>query len=256
MKNYHLFFIFITGLFWVSCETNDPLKEMGTLGKQAANIYFVPLQPVAEAGTDIEYEVEYWTVGDEIKSQSLWDKIYLTEEYDIEIKNANYTYKNTIDSVYRDRTLYKEYDFDFTDWNPEKSAYDFKSTYHVDANFAKKTFKQNNTTKDKFLELISSQALQSIFNSLIKNKSILRTLVIDNSNAVDEATFNSWYDNNGKITEQGKVAAKNTLLSLDADDLLGDRYKKTEAYKIYLRFKVINGFDEENESSSRGFKVK
>ena len=238
------------------CETNDPLKDLGVLGKQNANIYFVPIQPIADANADMEYEIEYWTVGNEIKSQSLWDKIYITEEYDIEIKNASYTYKNTFDSLYRDKALYKEYDFDFTDWNPDKNAYDFKSKYFVDAKYAKKTLKQNNTSKSDFFNSISENALNSIFQSLINSKSLLRKILVENNNIVEEAIFETWYDDNGKISDNGIIAAKNALIAIGPDNLIGDKYKKTESFKIYLSFKITNGFDEENESSSRSFKVK
>jgi hypothetical protein len=256
MKKYNFLILIIISIFLTSCETNDPLRDLGTLGKQVANIYFVPIQPIADANADLEYEIEYWTVGNEIKNQSLWDKIYLTEEYDIEINNAAYIYKNTIDSLYRDKTLYKEYDFDFTDWNPAKNAYDFKSKYFVDAKYAKKTLKQNNTSKTDFFASISQNALNDIFTALIKNKSVLKKIIVENNNAVDETTFDSWYDINGKMTDDGINAAKNALLSIGPDNLIGDKYQKIESYKIYLSFKITNGFDEENESSPRGFKVK
>ena len=256
MKRLLYLAVFSLTIIAMSCETNDPLKDLGVLGKQNANIYFVPIQPIADADAEIEYEVEYWTVGDEIKSQSLWDKIYISGEYEIEFKDASYTYKNSFDSLYRDKTMYKEYDFDFTDWNPAKNAYDFKSTYFVDGKYAKKSFKENNISKSDFFALISENELNGIFNSLINNKSLLKKIIVENNNAVDETTFSSWFDEYGKITDQGVVAAKNALLSIGPDNLIGDKYKKTESFKIYLSFKITNGFDEENESSSRSFKVK
>ncbi len=256
MKISKYYLILLIGIALLGCETNDPLKDLGVLGKQNANIYFVPIQPIADANADIEYEIEYWTVGDVIKSQSLWDKIYISGEYEIEIKNASYTYKNSFDSLYRDKTMYKEYDFDFTDWNPDKNAYDFKSKYFVDAQYAKKTFTQSNTSKSDFFALISDNALNGIFQSFINNKSLLKKIVVENNNVVDEATFGSWFDEYGKITSEGIIAAKNALLSISPENLIGDKYKKAESFKIYLSFKITNGFDEENESSSRSFKVK
>ncbi|HHH55416.1 MAG TPA: hypothetical protein ENK91_17290, partial [Bacteroidetes bacterium] len=199
ISNYYL--ILFIGFVLMGCETNDPLKDMGVLGKQNANIYFVPMQPIADANAEIEYEVEYWTVGDVIKSQSLWDKIYISGEYEIEIKDASYTYKNTFDSLYKDKTLYKEYDFDFTDWNPAKNAYDFKSKYFVDGKYAKKTFKENNISKSDFFALISENELNGIFQSLINNKSLLKKIIVENNNVVDEATFDSWFDEYGKVTD-------------------------------------------------------
>ncbi len=254
ISKYYLLLIFLIALS--GCETNDPLKDMGTLGKQNANIYFVPIQPIADAGADIEYEVEYWTVGNEIKSQSLWDKIYISGEYEIEFKDASYTYKNSFDSLFRDKAMYKEYDFDFTDWNPDKNAYDFKSKYFVDGKYAKKTFTQNNTSKSDFFDLISENALNGIFKTLINNKTLLKKIVVDIHNVVDEATYASWFDDTGKMTEAGIAAAKNALLAISPDNLIGNKYKKAESFKIYLSFKITNGFDEENESSYRSFKVK
>lgn len=242
------------GLVLNSCETNDPLKDLSTLGKQNANIYFLPIDPIADAGSEIVCEIEYWTVGNEIKNQSLWHKIYLTEEYEIKINNASYTYKNSFDTLQIDREIYKEYDFDFTDWNPELNAYRFKTKYLVNPEYKKKTYKKSNTSKSEFAALISDKAKENIFNSIINNKSVLKSVLVD-SNNIPLETFNSWFDTKG-LTAEGKNNALTSLSNVNINNLIGDNYKKIESYKIYLSFKITNGFDEENESSSRSFKVK
>ncbi len=129
MKKLSYILLFFIGISFIGCENNDPLKDLSNLGQQVPNIYFIPIDPIADASSDLQCEIEYWTVGNEIKSQSLWDKIYLTEEYEISIKDVPYTYKNSFDTLQRDKEMYKEYDFDFTDWTPDKNAYVFKTKY-------------------------------------------------------------------------------------------------------------------------------
>ncbi len=255
MKKINILLVIVFGFIFLSCETNDPLKELSTLGKQAPNVYFLPIDPSANANSEIECQIEYWTVGNEVKSQSLWNKIYLSEEFEIKLKDVDYTYKNSFDTLYRDKELYKEYDFDFTDWTPDKNAYVFKTKYFVDGKFAKKTYKQNDTDKESFTELFSEKTLELFYNSLIGNKSVLKSILVDNTSSVNIETFDSWYDTNG-ITNDGLSSAYQTLSKIKLTDLIGDKYKKIESYKIYLNFKIINGFDEENESSYRSFKVK
>lgn len=258
MKQTNLSFLFFVSLsfFVLSCEINDPIKDQSNLGQQAANIYFTPIQPIADANSEIDCEIEYWTVGNKITSQSLWDKIYLTEEYEISIKDIQYTFKNSFDTLFREKQKYKEYDFDFTDWTPDKNAYVFKTKYLVDGVYTKKTYKQNDTEKNTFASLISDNALESIYFSLINNKSLLKSILVDNSSLVTLDTFYSWYDDKGKLTPEGNNTAKTKLKSINIKDLIGDKYKKIESYLILLSFKVTNGNNEENESRSRSFKVK
>jgi hypothetical protein len=255
MKKLSYILVIFIGIVIIGCESNDPLRDLSVLGKQVANIYFIPIEPIADANSEVDCEIEYWTVGNEIKSQSLWDKIYLTEEFDFELKDINYTYKNTFDTLQSDYEMYKEYDFDFTDWSPDKNAYVFKTKYLVDGGYAKKTYKQSDTDKETFAGLFSVEVLEKFHSSLINNKSILKNILVDNNAKVSIDIFNSWYNANG-MTDEGLLAAKNYLLEINIADLIGDKYKKIESYKIYLRFKITNGFDEENESSSRSFKVK
>lgn len=256
MKKVNYLLMIILSISIIGCETNDPLNDITTLGQQAPNIYFIPIDPIADPNADVLCEIEYWTVGNEIKSQSLWDRIYLTEEYDISIKDVQYTYKNTLDTLLRDKEMYKEYDFDFTDWTPDKNAYLFRTNYFVDGSYAKKSFSQSDTDKETFASLLSDQALDNIHASLLNNKSLLKSILVDNNTIIDIDTFNQWYDVKGSLTPSGYEEAKNTLSNLNPINLIGDKYKKTETYKIYLNFRITNGNDEENESSSRSFKVK
>lgn len=256
MKKINYLLLIIFSISIIGCESNDPLKDISTLGLQAPNIYFVPIEPLADPDSEIPIEIEYWTVGNEIASQSLWDRIYLTEEFDISIKDVQYTYKNTLDTLLRDKEIYKQYDFDFTDWTPDKKAYVFKTNYFVDGNYAKKTFTQTDTDKDTFASLISDKALDKIHASLLNNKTLLKSILVDNNLIVNLDEFNNWYDAKGSLTTTGFQDAKNALSSINTVDLIGDKYKKTETYKIYLNFRITNGNGEENESSSRSFKVK
>ena len=255
MKRINILFSIVLAVLLSSCETNDPLKDLSTPGKQAPNVYFLPIDPIADANSEIPCEIEYWTAGDEIKSQSLWDKIYLTEDFEIKLKDVDYTYKNSFDTLFRDKQMYKEYDFDFTDWTPDKNAYVFKTKYLVDGAFAKKTYKQNNTGKEAFVKLFSNQTIKLFYTTLIINKTVLKNIVVDNFAVVTLEKFNSWYDKNG-LTNDGLDTAFGELSKIGLNNLIGDKYKKIETYKVYLSFKITNGFDEENESSSRSFKVK
>ncbi len=255
MKKINILILSAFAFLLTSCETNDPLRDLSTLGKQAPNVYFLPIDPVADANSEIQCEIEYWTVGDDIRNQSLWDKVYLTEDFEIELKNVDYTFKNSFDTLYRDKEMYKEYEFDFTDWTPDKNAYIFKAKYLVGGAFAKKTYKQNNTSIESFVQLFSDKTVKLFYYSLITNKSVLKEIVVDNNATVNDETFNSWYDTNG-MTSEGYNAAFAALSQIGLKNLIGNKYKKTETYKIYLSFKITNGFDEENESSSRSFKVK
>jgi len=255
MKLFKYLLILSLGILLVGCETNDPLKDQSSLGNQNANVYFNPIDPIADSGSNIECEIEYWSVGDQVKSISLWDIIYLTEDYEISIKDASYTYKNSFDTLQRDQKIYKEYDFDFTDWNPEKNAYNFKTNYLVKLDYKKKTFKNNNTDKTNFVNLISDKAKGNLLTSIVNNKAVLKSVLVDNIKSISLETFNSWYSTSG-LTADGLNAVTAAFNAINLEDIIGDKYKKTEAYKIYLSFKVTNGFDEENESSFRSFKVK
>ena len=256
MKKVNFLLLIIFGISIIGCESNDPIIDLSTLGQQAPNIYFVPIDPIADPDSDVLCEIEYWSVGNEFTSQSLWDIIYLTEEFDISIKDVQYTYKNTLDTLLRDEEIYEEYDFDFTDWTPDRKAYVFTTNYFVDGNYAKKTFTQTDTDKETFASLISDEALDKIHASLLNNKSLLKSILVDNNSIVNLDDFNNWYDVKGSLTTTGQQDAKNALSSMNTVDLIGDKYKKLETYKIYLNFRITNGNGEENESSYRSFKVK
>jgi len=103
--------------------------------------------------------------------------------------------------------------------------------------------------------LFSNQTTKLFYTTLIINKNVLKSILVDNFANVTLEKFNSWYNKNG-LTNDGFNTAFSELSKIGLNNLIGDKYKKTETYKIYLSFKITNGFDEENESSSRSFRVK
>lgn len=69
MKTYiKVFTLMILGVLAISCDTNDPLSELGEKGEKAPSIRLGGIESLYNAGDTITYSAYYWSTSDNFES--------------------------------------------------------------------------------------------------------------------------------------------------------------------------------------------
>lgn len=250
--------LFLAGAF-LSCEVNDPLKELSDPQGFTAAVYFSPISPVTAAGAEIPCNIQYWTLGDEFGEMQLLQRTTTLEVYTIQLADVSYQYSSEIseDASDLEKEVVEAFDHDFTNWVPHKNAYVLNFDYYVEPDLAKRTYTDNITTKEEFETLMSPAALANFYTRLTAGltKDQLETLLVDTHGVVTKSQLDAYYDAEGLLTENGQSEVEETLQSVGAGNLIGDDYQLIQSNSIILNFRIVNGFGEEAESVSRYINV-
>lgn len=257
MRNYKLYLIII--FCWIAftgCEKNDPIEELSETGNFAANVYFVPISPIAFVGTAVETEVEYWSQGDDFLSIDFLHSIFLVDNLKLDLKDVSYSYKfeDTRDKV--EKEVYKSLQHKFTNFVPEKNAYVIRPKYEIPQEFKKITFKKNNTSLTALNASIPDEAREDFFDVIASglSKSQLQVLLVDVHEVITQATFDSYYQENS-LTENGKANVVSGLETIGIPALIKDNFVYEVSHRIALSFRIVNILEEESESAVRAFNV-
>ncbi|MGK7391369.1 MAG: hypothetical protein ACNS60_13520 [Candidatus Cyclobacteriaceae bacterium M2_1C_046] len=257
MRNFKFYLIVI--FCWIAftgCEKNDPIEELSETGNFAANIYFVPLSPIAFVGTDIETEVEYWSKGDDFLSIDFLHSIFLLDQLKLELKDVNYSYQyeDTRDKV--EEEVYRSLQHNFTNFVPAKNAYVIRPTYEIPQEYKKITYKKNNSSLTVLNSSIPDEAKEDFFEVISTglSKSQLQLLLVEVHQIVTQATFDSYYQENN-LTESGKASIESHLMSIGIPALVKDNFSYEVSHRIALSFRIVNIFEEVSESTTRAFNV-
>lgn len=241
-----------------SCAKNDFLNDLGEVGDFTANIYFNPLSPLADAGQEIECEIEYWTVGDEFLEEQLLEEISTIEEVNIDFADADYSFKYEIDSVTTQKQVYESFSFDFTNWNPDRNAYLVTPEYKIDAEYAKFSVNQNSQDAEDFVNNLSEEIVAALYDVLIDvlEEDGCRSLLVEKYQLLNETEFEASVVLDNQFSEEEQSFCKQQIETLDLHLLLGSKYKYTRSTGIALSYKITNGFGAEAESYQRYFTIK
>lgn len=256
--------IFSTALFLCSCEKNDIIADVSDPQGFTSNVFFSPLTPVAFADTEVECEIEYWSLGDEFQELSLLQRVIALEEYEVQLTDVDYVYIAEIssdDALGEDedpvRDEVRTFQHDFTNWVPDKTAYVLKFDYYVEPSLAKAILTEDNTAISDLTQEMSELAVADFYDDLSRNldKSELQIILVDVHAVATQNELNGYYDAADNLTSDGRSSVISKLQQIGLNTLIGAEYELEKSNLVVLNFQIINGYDEESISTSRSFNV-
>ncbi len=241
---------------FLACEENDTLKELGTRGNYAANIYFVPIEPIAFAGASFNTEVEYWSVGDEFETITMLQNVGVSDRLEFRLADISYTYRYNANRDVREDEVIRTQQHRFTDYVPQKNAYVIRPTYEVPGDFRKVTFNRNSASKNGMIAALPEEIPADFYRELATNLSQqqLREILVSVHQVTDETTFQSYYTE-GNLTNDSLPLVVQKLNEIGIASLISDNFSYEQIYRVSLFFRIVNGLGEEATSGFRSFNV-
>lgn len=232
--------------------------DLGELGEQTANIYFVPISPLADANSNLECEIEYWTLGDGTVNEQLLELVREIKSYEIDFQHIKYTFEFDTDEVIVEEREYASYSFDFTNWNPDRNAYVVRPKYEVPAEYARISTSQSNTSKEEFIESFSDSLVNELYEKHLDlfSETIAQEVLVEGYEVDTPENFAFAVNFNGTVEEEERTYFENLLRDVEVNDLLGSKYKYTNTKRIGITYTVTNQLNEYAESVTRYFNVR
>lgn len=248
----------LAGTFF-SCEKNNPLADLSDLQGQVPNVYMASLAPIAFPGTEIEFEIQYWSADDTFGEMGLNQRIDTVAKLSFDLSPASVDYTYTIDysgRVMEEAPITTE-THEFTDWTPDKYAYTFIQKYTPDNQLAKKEYKHTSTGIDDFVELLPDTLVTHLSTDLSKklSKSQLQIILVDEHTLLTESELDGCYDSEGYYTDAGQTKIIDKLKQIHLNQIIGDEYSLVNQNEVMLRYKVANAQGLTGQSAGRIFLV-
>ncbi len=239
----------------LSCRQNDPLRDHATMGEVLPNLYFVPVDPVARAGSTILCELEYWSVQEDIETIFLDERLRQSYEVELDIVDALGTV--TLEWEEDPSSWQEAYSgaFDEADWVSNRSAYVRTVDYAIPADLASKKWSSRKVDKAEFSAILPDTVGFEVFQYLVKRPSKLRRLMVEKWKVVDATEFDNCVDDDGRIKTECVPQLFDKWEKVDAEQWLGRQYEMVRKYSIQLRFRIRIQSGEQNTSRIRTVKV-
>gem|GEM_PF-7026436 len=238
-----------------ACKLNDPLRELTTMGPLVPNLYFVPVDPVAKAGSTIACELEYWSIQEDVETIFLDERVGQTYELELDIVDDLGTL--TLEWEEEASSWQEAYSgaFDEADWVSDRSAYVRTVDYEISADWAVQKWSSRKVNKEDFSALLPDTVGFAVFQYLVKRPSKLRRLMVEKWKVIDASEFNSCVDDDGRIKAECIPQLLDKWEKVDAEQWLGRQYEMVRKYSVQLRFRIQIESGEENTSSIRTVNV-
>lgn len=239
-----------------ACEENDTLEELGTSGNFAANIYFVPIEPIAFTESTFDTEVEYWSVGDEFETITMLQNVAVNDRLEFRLADASYTYRYEDTREVSEGEEIRTLQHRFTDYVPQKNAYVISPSYEVPRDFRKVTFNRNTASKSGMVGALPEEIPADFYLEIATNLSQqqLREILVNIHQVIDENTLQSYYTD-GNLSNESLPQLVQKLNEIGIANLIADNYSYEQIYRVSLYFRIVNGLGEEAISGTRSFNV-
>lgn len=241
------------------CEVNDPINDWADLGQQTAYVYW-ELKDAANAGSELDFRVYYYTDGSTVESAQVWYGVNSTITRAVTCPYISYTYTETENSEVVASHLVKEFDPATVSWDDAKSSYILDSTFPISASWASVTWA--NVGGSDFTETLFQTYFPGEYETNFRtalNTQIatdyhgnMKKIVVDGFMKMTaeefEALFTTSTDAEGKtvynITDENKATLDGIVAALSTPELLfdGKEYGVNYncAYTLSARFQITD----------------
>lgn len=241
------------------CEVNDPINDWADLGQQTAYVYW-ELKDAANAGSELDFRVYYYTDGSTVESAQVWYGVNSTITRAVTCPYISYTYTETENSEVVASHLVKEFDPATVSWDDAKSSYILDSTFPISASWASVTWA--NVGGSDFTETLFQTYFPGEYETNFRtalNTQIatdyhgnMKKIVVDGFMKMTEEEFEDLFttstDAEGKtvynITDENKATLDGIVAALSTPELLfdGKEYGVNYncAYTLSARFQITD----------------
>lgn len=245
-----------------SCTINDPVADISSPGYIAANIYWdVPVTNV-NAGNEVTFYAEYWSVDDAYNYLGVWYDVNKNLKFTLTYPPTGYTF--TLDSSARVRELLeiKTFQHSETNYDAEKKAYVIEGSFPVSYTLSSLEYKNPiSFNQEQFNQLIPayfrSQFIKNLFPQLTYQD--FRTLLVTDRQIVENEIFEGYFDTEiigeeavRTMNPEAESVLRSHLNEVPFNAFIYNKNRQyyavefTKGYQLNARFRIVNGNDVEN----------
>lgn len=281
MKHYIYKITILVGLslFITSCSINDPVNDLGSIGKETPSVYWEQVSSSVVAGEDAKFELQYFPMNKEasIRDLQVWYNIYSTVNISATcpiVSSFTYTVaEDTVETV-REFVPVIGYAHQESNWNEEKRTYFITGTFPTTYTLAPTTW--NNVEKfdqEKFTKYFPADFAKSFRDSVYSKMKVadFRKVFVVTNPRIPEKSFNNYIDSvfddpSGRMVYSVKPEFveyfKTEFYSIPYDSLFYDsstsmfKIEYEKRYTLGAKFKVtdskgVSNFSEEKSIGLR-----
>jgi len=266
--------MFLMGSFvFISCEINDPIAEISKPGHFAANVYWDVPNTVVNAGSEVPFYGEYWSVDNKFEYLGVWYDVKRKLSYSLTYYGNGYTFSFDSTGVAREFQEIITFEHSQGFYNSEKKAYVINGTFPISYTLSGLEVKTPVTFNlNQFNQLFPQNIQKRFFDGLFPTLlySDLRNLLVVNNQLIAEAEFETHF--NVVVDPETQVSTK-VMKTESATFLKGlvsqvplafiiynsnrqfYAYTFTQGYELNAKLRVVNGNKIENFSDSKRITV-
>ncbi|MEE4287497.1 MAG: hypothetical protein V2I31_15200 [Mariniphaga sp.] len=245
-----------------SCTINNPVADISEPGYLAANIYWdVPVTNV-NAGNEVAFYAEYWSVDAVFSYLGVWYDVNKNLKFTLTYPPTGYTFTLDSSALVRELLEIKTFQHTETNYDAEKKAYVIEDKFPVSYTLSSLEYKNPITfNQEQFNQLIPeyirAQFVNNLFPQLVYQD--FRTLLVTDRQIVENEVFEGYFDTEiiGEETIRTMKPEAESVLRSHLDDVPFSAfiYNKnrqyfavefTQGYQLNARFRIVNGNDVEN----------
>lgn len=250
-----------------SCEINDPIGDIAQPGYIAAGIYWdVPVTNV-NAGNEVEFYAEYFSIEGNIGYVGLWYDVKKALSYTLTYPPNGFSFSVDSAELARELLEIKTFEHNENRYDPAKKAFVLEDTFPVSYTLGGVVYNNPaNYNEQQFNALIPEYVrdgfLQELFPLLTYED--LQNLIVTNRQIIDAETFNGYFniETVGEtvvhtLKEEAVETLKSHLRAIPFGDLIYNRDRQfyavefSQGYQLNARLKVVNDNQVENYSETK-----
>lgn len=255
----------------LSCTINDQVADISSPGYIAANIYWdIPVTNV-NAGNEVTFYAEYWSVDNAYNYLGVWYDVNKNLKYTLTYPPNGYTFTLDSSALVRESLEIKTFQHAETNYDADKKAYVIESSFPVSYTLSSLEYKNPIAfNQEQFNQLVPEyvkiQFLDNLFSQLTYQD--FRNLLIVDNQVVEEEVFEGYFDTITEGDETVRVmkseaasVLRTHLNEIPFSAFIYNRNRQyyavefTQGYQLKAQFRIVNGNDVENLSEIKTITV-
>lgn len=255
----------------LSCSINDPVADISSPGFIAANIYWdIPVTNV-NAGNEVSFYAEYWSVDNVINYLGVWYNVNKNLKYSLTYPPNGYTFTLDSSALVRELLEIKTFQHTETNYDADKKAYVIEGSFPVSYTLSALEYKTpiafNQEQFDQLIpEYVKTQFINNLFPQLTYQD--FRTLLVIDRQIVENEVFEGYFDTvvEGEetiriIKTEAAAVLRAHLNEVPFSAFIYNRNRQyyavefTQGYQLNARLRIVNGNDVENLSEIKTITV-
>ena len=258
-------------MLFTSCEINNSVLDISKPGYVAANIYWdVPVTNV-NAGNEVSFYAEYWSVENVYNDLGVWYNVNKNLNYVLTYPPTGYTFTLDSSALVRESLEIKTFPHSAENYDAEKKAYVIEDSFPVSYTLSSLEYKNPITfNQEQFNQLIPEYIRTLFLNNLFPQLTYqdFKTMLVTDRQIVEEEVFEGYFNTETveeEIMRTIKPEAESILRShLNEVPFSVFIYNKnrqyyavefTQGYQLEARFRIVNGNTVENLSEIKTITV-